>query len=178
MNIKNNNKKTKIYLALTIVIVVITIGFFVISRSSKTDSNIVDGINYGPPTEQEQNSGNEKKTEIVENSLNEKNDNTASDSSDIKVDIVIVDAGQYDDSIEVRAFASNVIKDGNCTFTFSKSDKKISKVLPAYADASTTPCVNLALSRNEFNEIGTWDVDVTYNSVGYLGSSKTTLEIK
>lgn len=119
-------------------------------------SNTADGVNYGPPTKQEQEAGDIKKQQIVDENKEIPDVNNAT--------LVITDAEQYDNEIEVRAFVSNVIKDGDCNIKFTSGENEINKQVPAYEDASTTPCIALSIPRNEFPVAGTWQVEVTYTS--------------
>jgi len=134
------------------------------------ENNATNKINLEPPTEQEQAAGDKQKEEIID----EEENTSVPDGAEV----IIVDANQYDQEIEVRAFVSNLVEDGTCTITFTKADLKIVKEVPANADASSTPCVTLTLPRSEFSETGTWDVSVTYSNTRIMGTTSGTMEIQ
>lgn len=146
------------------------------SSSSTTDGN----INYSPPTEEEIKAGNIAKE-------NTANSPTSNDDAGLeqpngpkeKVDVIITDANQYDEIIEVRSFIPNHYQDGTCTIRFSKDDYTITKQVPAYKDATTTICTNPLINRSEFIVNGTWQVSVAYDSTNAEGLSTTkSIEIK
>jgi hypothetical protein len=181
-NIKN--KKSFIYKILlllglfiiTIIALEITGTTNIFSPNTPKSTSIgseTNNINLNPPTEQEKESGDIRKEEIVSN---QNNDNPPPSDANL----VIVDANQYNDEVEVRSFVSNIVEDGECTITFSKGAEIFEKVVPAIADASSTPCLSLVVALDEFNSSGTWNVEVSYkNSQETLtGKSETTLEIK
>lgn len=131
-------------------------------------------INLGPPTDEEAAAGDQQKEEIVK-------DETAPTPTTptTTANVVIVDASQYDTEVEVRAFASNVIKDGTCSFTFKKSgESTIEKSVPAYADASSSPCIALTMARSDFPSGGNWQLTVKYTSEGIEGSAETSLQLQ
>lgn len=124
---------------------------------SSSDLEDVETINYDPPTNEEKNAGDAIKQEIIDNE--QKN---PPEKSIVKV--ILVDSSQYGDEIEVRAFVENFVEDGNCTINFTNGDKSIDKTVPAFADASSTPCITLTLPVKDFPEAGMWSVKVTYNN--------------
>jgi hypothetical protein len=177
-SIKNN--KTKIVVAIVVLIAAIATLVFILERTGTTDffsrSNTdstgqtnTQPINYNPPTEDEQTAGDVQKQEIVDNSQK---------PLPTTAEVVIVDASQYEDIVEVRAFAANVVENGTCTITFTKDTESFSKEVPASADASTSPCIALTVPITEFGISGTWSVAVNYSGSTVTGNSQTTLEIQ
>ncbi len=131
-------------------------------------------INYDPPTPIESSAGDAKKQELVE-----KEEPTSNPEKPNSAEVVIVDASQYDQEIEVRAFISNTLHEGTCSFDFTQSGQQtIHKELPAYPDASTTPCITLTLPRSDFPASGVWQLSVTYESDSVVGSAKQEVEIR
>lgn len=170
----------KVLTILTIIVVVIGLLFlsekFGITdfyNRGYDDNKGSDNINYSPPTELEKSAGDEKKQEIAKDE--------SSDTDDPEVaEIVIVDANQYDDMVEVRAFVANELAEGTCYMTFAKSgEQSINKEVPAYPDASTTPCISLTIPRSEFASSGTWELTVRYESTtGITGSTSQEVNLK
>jgi len=141
--------------------------------SSPSDDSIkpVNTINYDPPTEEEKTSGDKQKQEIIEKEEPKTDLNSAN--------LIIVDASQYDDEIEVRAFASNVLENGTCTYSFSLAGQTtVTKETAAYADASTTPCITLTLPRADFAVSGDWQLTVTFSSTNYKGNASQKVVIE
>jgi hypothetical protein len=113
-------------------------------------------INYGPPTQEEQQAGDKKKDEI-------KSDSSFSPNSG-NVSVIITDAAEYDDIVEVRAFIPNHYQDGTCTLTFTQDEKILTRVTTAYRDVSTTICTNPLIKKFDFPTTGIWKVIVNYQS--------------
>ncbi len=181
-------KKVWYILALVIISFVAILLFFEITDRTdifgSTATEVAEEIKYSPPTEEEKNAGDEQKDKIIDNSdktgIIEQNDATSGSASggSNNTNVVITDASQYGNEIEVRAFAPNVIEDGTCTFTFTKGSARLEKQTPANADASSTPCVTLTVDRTEFINAGMWELEVAYKSGSYTGIQSTELEIK
>lgn len=184
---KNPKMSPKKALLIGIVLVVLAIATLVLLEktgvtnfyersqpSSPTPTEPQPRINLDPPTEEEAAAGDQKKDEIVQQ---EQEEDGAPDPA-TKTSVTIVDASQYDTEIEVRAFASS-IKDGTCVITFEQAGQvKIVKSVPAYADASSSPCIALTLPRSEFPTAGKWHVTVEYSSEGLEGSAETSLQLQ
>ena len=139
------------------------------SNQSQPDAPAENTINYDPPTEEEKQVANTIKDEVLEQD-NSTVPNTAQ--------IVIVDSSQYGDEIEVRAFVANVTQDGTCTVTFAKDGENIVKKVDAFADASTSPCINVIVPRSEFISAGEWTVTVQYANDIITGSASSTVDIE
>lgn len=137
--------------------------------TTESTPDIENKINFEPPTDTEQQSGDNKKQQIVKNQEVEK-PNTAN--------VVIVDASQYEKEVEVRAFASNTVKKGSCEITFEQNGISFTKTVAAFADASSSPCAALVVPVTEFKKPGTWNVTVKYTNDSITGSSSKNMEIK
>lgn len=180
---KSKNKKNKIIIIIVLLLVALAMLFVALEKTGVTNlftlgnetaqepTADVNTIDYGPPTEAEVEAGDTQKDKIIAKE-DQKPANEAS--------VVIVDASQYDDIVEVRAFVSNIIEDGTCTYVFTKENSRIEKTSPAYGDASTTPCVTLTVPRSEFENSGTWNVTVTYTDTvnTITGSTSQDVEIQ
>lgn len=130
-------------------------------------------INLDPPTAQDKQAVDQHKDELSKQQ-------TPTDSTGKKVVTpVIVDAGQYEQQIEVRSFVPEIYEStGSCTIIFTKDGSKIVKQVAATPDATTTRCSNLTVARSEFSA-GTWTIVVSYSSPTAQGSSQTkTFEVK
>lgn len=161
-----------VLLAAAIVLVVLEKTGVTDLYSTKPDIQARDNanINYSPPTSDEQQAADEQKDRVVQE---EEKRNDTIDPSKKNANVVITDAAQYDNVIEVRSFVSDHYQDGTCDIIFIQGDHKVAKSTPAYRDASTTICTNPLFNRSEFPASGEWQVTVTYSSVNATGTSKS-----
>ena len=144
-------------------------------RDSDDTAQEESTIDFGPPTEEEQRAGDERKDIIDEQQGSSSNDVGDDQTTNDKksADVVIVDASQYDNTIEVRAFVSNHVEGGTCSYRFTRGNNTINKSLPAHADASTSICPMLEVDRSEFPSSGDWQLVVSYESANAKGLSDT-----
>ncbi len=172
------SKKSVVYLSLLILVILIfgIVAFFTMSeKNTPTKTAETDSINYNPPTAIEVQAGNDIKDDQP-SVAQQKPSSTA--SSPVNVTVVIADAGQYGDFIEVRAFMPQTLQEGECTVVFSKDGEEETFKAPAYPDASSTICNIEDISQDNFNLSGKWDVVVSYKSNNYYGSASSSLEIQ
>ena len=172
---KNNRVSTKkrAFIVLATVVLAGAGFFFYRSYTSNNDDNWVDGVNYNPPTEEEKAVGDTQK-ETADTEEEQQNPPKPSEQTTPQkkaVTVIITDAGQYDDIVEVRSFISDHYQDGTCTITFRKGSQTLTKKTPAYRDASTTICTNPLIKRSEFPSAGDWQVTVAYTSKDASGTS-------
>lgn len=88
-----------------------------------------------------------------------------------KTSVVIVDAAQYGETIEVRAYANEVSASGTCTFTFSKGDATVVRGSASSPSAQTTSCATLTMPVSAFATRGDWSLVVKYASSSSNGES-------
>lgn len=173
-------KKYKKFSIATIILLLVVgggVGYWVYFNRDKTDQLTTnEAINYRPPTEEEQQSGNSQKDRAIQE---EDSRNNSPDPNKQTASVVITDAAQYDNTVEVRAFIPNHYQDGSCIITFTQGNQKVEKSTPAYRDASTTICTNPLLDRSEFSISGNWQVVVSYKAGDVWGKSEPkTIAIK
>lgn len=137
-----------------------------------TQTPIAQTGEFSPPTEEEKSAGDKQKDEIIQKEQ-DRNTSDQPGSGKKNVSVIITDAGQYDNAIEVRAFIPDYYQDGTCTITLTKDSHTVTKTTPAYRDASTTICTNPLFARSEFPVSGDWQVNVKYSSAGADGTSAT-----
>ena len=175
---KSNTKKYLIATVLALLLVAASVFAWQHYRpddNNESASNNGSTINLDPPTEEEQ-----QAAEDIKDRLAETDDETATtddqpeDTADKQsARVTIVDANQYGDIVEVRAFVSNHIQSGTCSYTFTQTDQNtIRKERPAQPEASTTVCMNLEVDRDEFPASGNWQLTVRYESEDAAGSSE------
>lgn len=182
MNYKQNSKPSKqrrskkpIILFLVILMLVGGSYFAYKHYFQKKNSSTV----YTPPTQEEKQSGNEIKPEVVKRQEQEDaqkkdstNNSTTTDPTNNNAEVIITDAAQYNNVIEVRSFVANKYQDGTCKITLTKGELVVSKETKAYKDATTTICTNPLIDRSEFKQAGDWQVIVQYTAGTTTGSSK------
>jgi hypothetical protein len=182
--VKSHKIKTRIIKVLPVAIVLLIIGLVGYrlmhsNTDNRSNNEPQSGINYDPPTDEEAQAGDKIKDDVNQKEKQSQNNPDQSDGAKQEASVIITDAGQYDDIIEVRAFIPNHYQDGTCTITLTKDTFSVSKSTPAYRDATTTICTNPLFARSEFATPGEWSVTVSYSSSGAQGtSSSETIDIR
>lgn len=165
------NKRIGVYIGLCVLLITATAGgFWLLNRADSKQSNSVETetINYAPPTEEEASEGDQQKEEIIEQ------EDAVNNAESQTPNIVIVDASQYDDVVEVRAYVSNIYEDnGECKVTFSRNGQTVSKTSNAFKDARNTQCQPFDIPRSEFPTPGDWRMTLAYSSSTTSGTAPT-----
>lgn len=166
----SNKKKIALLLILTIAIAVGAFAYF----QMRDNDSANDSINYNPPTKNEREAADSQKDKNIER---EKADNNQVSQ---KAEIVVVDASQYGDTVEVRAYISNIYEDGgSCTATITNGSQTVSRDTKGFKDATTTQCEPFNIPRSAFSSAGDWQAKVSYSSAAAKGeSSAQTINIK
>lgn len=172
----HKNSKKKFIIPLVIVLAIIALG---------AAAGVVCAMNRNNPaadqSKQEKSGSNENTIIPDTNDPNDKPD-TDSDASpkppSDNVGVVIVDASQYDNIFEIRAYA-NATESGTCSYTFTSGSKTVTKQTDANSGPSTASCNTLEVPVSELG-IGTWDITIDYASTSknYTGTTKLTATIK
>lgn len=168
--------KKKILIVTLILLIGAPSGVFLLSTNNKISTykqhTNTPSINFKPPTKIEQAAGNAQKDINVSKQ-------TSTPEPSQTANVVVVDAGQYGQTIEVRAFISNLIKPGQCTATFTKGQETITRSSLAAEDATTTQCRPINIDRSSFTSSGAWSLIVSYTSADASGKSNTVnVEVK
>ncbi len=173
---KSTYDSKKILVVIVVATLVVAIAWFFITRNSQPPSGQATNGQNQPGTEKLDMSPatdkDKKDAESTKDTIIKKDEQTAQPQTGSKtVTPTIIDAGQYDQSIEVRAFIGSVYEDGGtCVFTFKSSSQTITKSSPGLKDATTTRCTNISVPKSEFSN-GSWSVVVSYSSTTASGSS-------
>lgn len=157
---------------------------------TEPENHIIEGIDYGPPTEQEvENSQNAKKDAVEENTTSQENQTGENNSNNgesgnstttKQVSVAISFADVIDGNVEVRAFIVGVIEGtGTCTATLTHTaTQPVTKSSQAFVDASTSQCQPIMIPVSSFDQDGEWTLVVTYKSPTSSGQSeKMTINI-
>lgn len=139
-----------------------------------------DGINYGPPTEEELQETEANKEGLVNN------ESTPSPSSSpalgqkksVTVEITAWGQNASNQSVEVSGYVSGIIEDGGtCTATMEMGTQKVTSARTATINAQNTSCGFITVDRSKLTP-GNWKVTLSYSSSGAEGSSSPiTLEV-
>ena len=174
MMLKNKNSLT---ITVLIVLLVALLVIYVVRSNNDSDQTPAtdyiasDKINFGPPTDNEAAAG-----DLIKPKLVEEEDATDENSHTSNAQVVIVDASQYDNTIEVRSFVSNIIENGSCTITITnESGSTITRTVDAAAEASTTLCQGIEIDRSEFTTPGIWNVLVKFTGSSSSGEASTSM---
>lgn len=170
-------KKTKV-LAVVFALIVLSIAiiYFISNRKHPEDISSTAGTTYSPPTEEEKKQAEDNKKELEKRiELESKVPVPTNQNVEKKnANPIVSSAGQYENTVEVSSFISDVYEDGGqCKFTLSKDQYIITKNLAGLKDARTTRCPLLKIPRNEFLSTGNWTVKMIYESEKYQGTSNT-----
>ncbi len=171
---KNKSFKHK-KLALLLAIVLLSGAAYALIVLKNHNTAVTGKVNYGPPTAQEKKAGDTVKDDVIARQKQEQEAQQQSEdnaSANKKASVIITDANQYDNTVEVRAFIPDYYQNGTCTITFKKDSYTVAKTTPAYKDATTTICTNPLISRTEFATAGTWQLTVAYTAQGASGQSE------
>jgi GH25 family lysozyme M1 (1,4-beta-N-acetylmuramidase) len=170
-----HNRK-KIILVILLVVAVLITAYFIVIRDNNNQGDKprpTNTINYDGPTEEEKKAGDiQKEADKQRQEIN----NSAPPQT---ANIVIVDSSQYDSTIEIRSYVSNVYEDGGtCKATLTNGSKTVSKTSTAFKDATTTQCEPIDIPRSEFTSTGDWKLVLSYSSSKIQGETNGSVRIK
>lgn len=158
---------------------VVDLPFFKDKIKVQESTNTNNGINYGPPTEEEK-----KETEAFKESQGSGNDSpsiTPSVPGQIKtVTPVITSWGQNPQTkdVEVSGFVPGVIENGgSCTVTLEKDGQKVTKSATGTANAQNVSCGLITIPFSEISA-GTWNILLSYSSSTASGSSSQNVSLE
>lgn len=170
---KKSRNKTKIIIITVAVATIILSGLAYLYWKSNNQSLQNQNIDYSPPTTEQKDAGSRaaNKEEALKEDQPSPQPNAPADQKK-QASMTIVDASQYDQTVEVRAFVDNVVEsEGTCTFTFTKGTATVTKTSKASPSASTTQCSMIKVASSEFASKGDWILTVSYDSTTSSGKS-------
>lgn len=134
-----------------------------------SDNQSPNGINYGPPTEEEK-----KASDQVKDGQNQPTSPPATPGQKKAVTPVITSWGYnaITQQAEVSGYVGGVIENGGtCTLTLEKSGQKVTESKAAIADAQTTSCGLISVARDRLSP-GNWTATLSYSSASAEGTSE------
>lgn len=167
---KSNNKKRWLILGASIAVVlilgVLTWRYF--NSRSKHEAPTGTVINYGPPTDEEKQAGDNKKQEIV-NQQSQSNNSSTNSGQKKQVTLTITSAS----ASGVSAYITGIFEEGGgCTATFTKGNEVVTKTSGGFGNASYTQCAPFQVSPSDFPSKGSWTLTVNYSSATAEGKSQ------
>ena len=96
----------------------------------------------------------------------------ASATKTVAVSITSVDQTQPN-AVIVSAYASTVVANGTCTFTFTQNDKTFTRTTQTLQNSTTSPCDTLSVRNAEFPALGAWLLVVSFLSGSTTGASSS-----
>lgn len=179
MTKSRNRKKLIAVLLIVSLFILAALAYYLVGAKNslnQSDSSVrpVNSVDYGGPTDEEQAAGE------VQKEANKQREALDTAPASSVADILISDASQYGDTVEVRAYIPNIYEDsGTCTAKFTKNSQEVSVSSKAFKDAKTTQCGALDLDRQSFSEAGEWKLVIAYKSPAANGTTQPkTVTIK
>jgi len=96
------------------------------------------------------------------------------------IDFAGYDNPPTDTEIEIDSHVNGIVEDGGtCTLTATLSGQTVTKTVTAVRNADDTSCPAFILNPSDFPSSGTWNIQVSYSSATYSGTSQSqTLQVK
>ena len=176
MKIQNKKSRKKPIILLAIIGVLLVGAVVAVWMATTQNKGDGSGINYNPPTQEQKDAGQQTKEDNNKPQVGTDGGSspatpTGSDGKKA-VTPTIVDAGSYDQNVEVRALVPGITEsDGTCTAELTQGSLRVSKSSAATPSASSTQCAMITFSQAEFSSKGTWSLVVTYSSKESSGRS-------
>jgi hypothetical protein len=169
-------KRKKILIVVAVLVLLLAVALLINSRTNTIDVPFLSNETNQQESDDQAEPNPDREPGNTNTSDNDLDPNTPvsneQDDQELKAaSVVIVDAAQYGQIVEVRSFVSNHIQEGTCTVRFSKDGRSFSKTTPARPDATTTICLSVEIPRAQFTSTGQWDVFVEYEAAGAKGTS-------
>jgi len=172
--------KNKKIIILTVAGLIVLGGILVyaFNRNASTPNN-GDGINYGPPTEQELKDTEANKNNVIKRQELEKNWKTPNPSEVKKVTPIITSYGQSGNSVEIAARVPSVFEDGGqCTLIMTKNGKSVKSTRNGSKNVSEVTCGFIQIHNSKLSP-GDWTAQVSYDSPTAKGvSSSRTIRVR
>jgi hypothetical protein len=132
-----------------------------------------NGINYGPPTDQEKTETEQFKEGIGNQTTNPPPNTPSSPSKKKTVTPIMTSWGADSQQAEVRGYVAGVNEEGGtCTLTLTNGSQKVTETKPATPDAQTVSCGLISIARDKLSP-GTWTATLSYSSNNAEGVSNS-----
>ena len=162
-------KKKKIIITFIVAIALVggISGYYYLKnkRSSTPDNQGQTAITDNSPTAQDIKDTQDFKNKLIQSSTSSPTQSSTPSTDTRKVVTpVILSIGQIGQKIEGSAFVPGIVEDGgHCNYIFTQGTTEVSKLVNAFANATTTNCIPLSFDKSELST-GTWSVTLWYAS--------------
>jgi len=180
------SRTTKLVITLAVAATLITIGLlgFIYMKKIGPFTKDTSGINYSPPTKDEQQTGDQIKEQ---NSKNSDTTNTGSDpspaptpstgSSKPTVGVEITAANQNKGVLSIRILVQTLSSGGTCSLSMSGPAGKIySAVAESQTGPSTSTCKGFDVPVSSLSS-GTWTITIQYEDASVKGSASKEITV-
>ncbi len=182
----NTKKKTALIIAVTLAVIILLTGLFVLLFTPVRDRLIgknetptapirdTNSVDYsGPSKTDTAESQNGKKNNSSSTDITPSTDSTPTNTPELKdAPVAISYAGATNGKVEIRAFIPSVIEgSGTCVARLVKNSKTVEASSKAFIDASSSQCEPIYIDLSKFETKGKWKLTVTYTSPTHKGSS-------
>ncbi|MEI7674229.1 MAG: hypothetical protein WCI60_00635 [bacterium] len=165
----------KLLITFLVILLMLCVAIFIYAsrtNDTKKTGDPINKVNYGPPTETEKSAGDKQKD--LNSSKESAIRSSQANGQYGKAQVVVVDANQYFENVEVRAYISNVYETGGtCSAQFTSDGSSITGNSSATKDATTTQCGSIVIPRTKFPSGGRWQLIVSYSSPTSMGVSSS-----
>jgi hypothetical protein len=180
------SKTTKLVIALVVAVALIAVGFFGFMYMKKIGPFTQDtsGINYGPATEEEQQTGDQIKEQ---NSKSGDATNTGSDPSPAPtpstdgskptVGVEITAANQSNGVLSIRTLVQTLSSGGTCSLSMAgPAGKTYSAVAESQTGPSTSTCKGFDVPVSSLSS-GVWTITIQYEDASVKGSASKEVTV-
>lgn len=186
IKIKKQSKKG-FMLIILIITALLAAGIVFYAKNKKSNSVLItdrtpdnaEQINFGPPTEDERQSGDTIKPSVLEDEDQRNETPSQTPSGKKSVAPTITYAEQYGQNVEVGAYVAGIFEDGGvCTLSLTKDNQTKSVSVNSVKGASSVDCPVMSINVNDLTK-GLWQALVTYSSETSEGASQSrAIEVK
>lgn len=181
---QKRSRKAPLIIVIAVLVIALGIGFYFwkIKKSPAESANIGisksgtgGSINYNPPSEDEKNTSEQQKDDII----NEETKDPSKPPIDSNLAVTISRANQLGkgEPLQVRTVVSGT-SSGTCTLTLSKTGQTtITKTIQVTPDATYVTC-NANIPASEFSADGEWNLEINVkhnNAVSLAASQKVSI---
>lgn len=168
-----SNRRLLIIVALVLLLFSGAAAYYLFNRKSvgSNDEIATEKINLSPPSEAEIEETEQHKQNLAQKDSEAETNPTNDNTQDITPFFGFL-LQNDNKNVEANGYLSGVIEDGGaCTLTLQKDGVKVSETRKAKADAQSTICGLITISREKLSS-GEWKATLSYSSSEYQGSSE------
>ena len=170
---------------MVVVLVASGVAFMLYLNSNKDNNTVtannpssIDGINYGPPTEQEKQETEQfkKDQEAKQDTNTDSQTGSTPSQQNGSANIVITNLQSSSQAVTASGFISNVFEDGGtCTLNLTLGGQKVSGQSKGITDVNKTTCPEITIQRSAIPQAGQWTATLSYSSSKITGTSASQI---